>query len=179
MEKEVREIRIVLDGKKLILSGILAGLLFFAAVAGTFALLNVVKSNPAVADDFQAAVNPEKAWVFAEGHTGDGFDEWILLYNPDAAFGGSNLTATVELVYSNNSGIIGSDKFTLASRQRLSVNINQMLAAKGYSGDVSVCVLSYKGSISNPVPIVAERAMYFNYQGVWSGGSQTLGYPVK
>ncbi len=61
----------------------------------------------------------------------------------------------------------------------MSVNVNQALLNKGYSGDVSVEVIAYSGSISNTQPVVAERAMYFNYQGKWNGGSQTLGYPVK
>jgi hypothetical protein len=179
VEKEVREIRIVLSGKRIILSGILAGILFFAAVAGTFALMNLAKAQPAAAEGYQAAANAEKAWIFAEGYTGEGFDEWILLYNPDPTFGGTAITAKVRLCYYNNSGSIGYDEFTLAPAKRLSVNVNEMLKLKGYSGDVTVCVLPYSGSIENRVPIVAERAMYFNYQGVWSGGSQTMGYPVK
>jgi hypothetical protein len=177
--KETREIRITLDGKRMVLAGLLAGVLFFACVAGTLTLAKLLESQPARAEDFQAAFNPEKAWVFAEGYTGEGFEEWILLYNPGAEYGGSGLKLTVRLNYSNNGGFIGYDLFTLESGSRLSVNINQALLNKGYSGDVAVTVKAYSGSLSNTQPIVAERAMYFNYRGVWSGGSQALGYPVK
>jgi hypothetical protein len=178
-EKEAKEIRITLDGKRIVLAGLLAGVLFLACVAGSLTLVKLVETQPAQAEDFQAAFNPEKAWVFAEGYTGEGFEEWILLYNPGAEFGGSGLELTVRLDYSNNNGYIGYDLFALKSGRRISVNVNQALLNKGYSGDVSITAIAYSGSISNTKPIVAERALYFNYKGVWSGGSQALGYPVK
>lgn len=177
--KESREIRITLDGKRMVLAGLLAGVLFFTCVAGSLLLVKLVETQPVQAEDFQATFNPEKAWVFAEGYTGEGFEEWILVYNPSPSLGGSGLELTVRLNYSSNNGFIGYDLFALKSGRRMSVNVNQALLNKGYSGDVSVEVIAYSGSISNTQPVVAERAMYFNYQGKWNGGSQTLGYPVK
>lgn len=177
--KETREIRIVVDGKRIVLAGLLAGLLIFAGVFGSLLLVKLVEAQPAHAEDYQATFNPEKAWVFAEGYTGEGFEEWILLYNPGPTFGGSGLKLTVRLDYSNNDGYIGYDLFALESGRRMSVNVNQTLLNKGYSGDVSVTAIAYSGSLSNTYPIVAERSMYFNYRGQWTGGSQTLGYPVK
>ncbi len=30
--------------------------------------------------------------------------------------------------------------------------------------------------VFSPVPIVAERPMYFNYRGAWTGGHDVIGY---
>lgn len=184
MDKEAREIRITIDARRIVLAGLLAALLIIGATAASFVLVRVMDDGPAMAQDytaqgFTAATNAEKAWIFAEGYTGPGFDEWILLYNPSANYGGTGYNAVARLIYSNNNGSIGYDDVYCPVGQRVTMSINQALANKGYSGDVTVVVIAYKGS--NPedrVPIVAERAMYFDYNGI-TGGSQTLGYPVK
>ncbi len=45
--KEVREIRITLDGKRMVLTGLLAGVLFFACIAGSLMLVKLAEAQPA------------------------------------------------------------------------------------------------------------------------------------
>ena len=81
-ERDVREIRVVLDARRVVLAGLLAGLLFFAGVAGSLLLAGMARTDNAAAYGTHNA--GAKTWMFAEGYTGPGFDEWILVYNPPA-----------------------------------------------------------------------------------------------
>ncbi len=100
--KEVREIRIVVNTGRIILAGLLAGVIFLAAAAGTLVLVGITRSEPVAAEEYEAAALPSitaKAWLFAEGYTGPGFEEYILVYNPPAGLGGSGekITSQVEV----------------------------------------------------------------------------------
>lgn len=182
--REAREIRIVLSSGRIILAGLLAGLVFVAAAAGTLVLADVMKADTAVAEDYEAAALPAipaKAWLFAEGYTGPGFEEYILVYNPPAGLGGSGEKIKAILNFSNASGFLMDYSIVLEPGSRKTIFVNDVLmSSKGYCGDVSVEV--HGGAYTNPginKPLIAERAMYFEYNGVWAGGSQTLGYPLQ
>ena len=73
---------IVLSPFKVFLAGVLSTLLIGVSVLGALALVGVFSSEKAEA--YGAAGVGAKYWYFAEGYTGAGFEEWLLLYNPPA-----------------------------------------------------------------------------------------------
>jgi subtilisin family serine protease len=93
-------------------------------------------------------------WFFAEGYTGAGFDEWLLLFNPTAA----DRTATV--TYRFNDGSNTQANYIVGAFSRYTVLVNREAPNK----EVAIKVESGGDGL------VAERSMYFNYRGVWDGG---------
>jgi hypothetical protein len=159
---------VVLSPMKVFVAGAVSCLLITASVLGALALWGVFDSEPAEA--YGAEGVGAKFWYFAEGYTGPGFEEWILLYNPPADRGGFGGPVDVELYFYGPGGYIGVSIATVLSGQRVSINVNELLLSKfGYSGDVSIATRA-------GFPYIAERALYFNYKGQWNGGSQVLGY---
>jgi len=94
---------------------------------------------------------------FAEGYTGSGdnyFEEWILLLNTNTD--PSRLTIDYLLA----SGETVRKEYVIPGRQRFTISVDQEV---GEGQEVSA-------HIRSELPIVAERAMYFIYEGVWPGG---------
>jgi NlpC/P60 family/S-layer homology domain len=92
----------------------------------------------------------------AEGYTGKGFNTWLLLSNPDSQ------PAEVEVSYL----LEGADpivcKYSLAPSSRFTVLVNGVPGLK--AGSVGMRYRSLNG-----VKVVAERSMYFNYNGIRGG----------
>lgn len=165
---------IVLSPVKVVLAGALSALLAAAAVLGVLALWGALRGERARAQD-GGGIGASR-WYFAEGYTGPGFEEWLLLFNPPEDMGGSGEDAQVAVSYYGPEGKIAGRMVTLWAGCRVSLNVKAELAGVGYSGDVSIAVRS-----SQYVPIICERAMYYEYhpvygQGAWTGGSQSLGF---
>ncbi|MDY6794601.1 MAG: hypothetical protein SWK76_04870 [Actinomycetota bacterium] len=100
-------------------------------------------------------------WYFAEGTTRDGFDEWICLQNPgDAAI-------HVDAVYMFGPGQGANDLrgYDLPPESRTTIKVNSEV---GTGKDVSV-------RLTSSGDFIAERPMYFNYNGVWTGGHDVVG----
>ncbi len=98
------------------------------------------------------ATNPSDDWLFAEGYTGGGFQEYYELAN----FGATAATATVKLEYTDG------------STQNVAVNV----PAYGFTQfDVNAVQGSHPNSLSAEIttssntPIVAQRLMYFHFSG--------------
>ncbi len=111
---------------------------------------------------------PCTEWYFAEGCTRNGFHTWLCLQNPgDAA-------ARVTLEYLCGDGASASKQVTVRGKSRYTVAVHGDALGIGVHdnahGDVSI-------RVSSDRPIVAERPMYFNYCGVWEGGSNVMGSP--
>jgi len=102
---------------------------------------------------------PKNSWFFAEGTTRTGFEEWLSLENPGVA------NANVTITYMLGDGSVVPQTVSVPAHTRVTVDVNN---AVGPGKDVSVSVWSDQG-------IVAERPMYFNYQGIWPGGSDVMG----
>ncbi len=100
-------------------------------------------------------------WYFAEGYTGDGFDEWLLLLNPYYSY-----TVSVSIDFFLNSGSSFSRTYELPPASRNTFKINDIVDGQ----DVAMRVTT-----PGDFPILAERAMYFLYQGKWGGGHGDLG----
>ncbi|MDY6796310.1 MAG: L,D-transpeptidase family protein [Actinomycetota bacterium] len=88
-------------------------------------------------------------WYFAEGYTGGGFDEYILLLNPH------DMDSTFALDLILPDGNVYTYPFTADANSRVTVNID----AVPNMGDTNVSV-----RVRASIPLVAERSMYFGYQ---------------
>ncbi len=107
----------------------------------------------------KGAPEPAASWYFAEGYTGEGFDEYILIHNP-------NPGATIAtLDYLKPDGSVYSQGYLLGANTRTTVLVDAVPGME--ETDVSV-------RLTSTLPVVAERAMYFNYRGK-TGGHDSLG----
>ena len=159
---------IVLSPWKVFAAGAIVCLLIIGSVLGSMALVGVFRNDTAEA--YGADGVGAKTWFFAEGYTGPGFDEWILVYNPEEIYGGTGVSISPVINMYSNAGFIGFYNVgKVVPGQRRSVNINAAAAYYGYAGDVSIVVY-------DDHPFLCERAMYFNYAGQITGGSQIFGY---
>jgi hypothetical protein len=98
-------------------------------------------------------------WYFAEGCTREGFEEWLLLANPE----GEDTAATIYLILED--GSVRQVSMALPANSRQTLFVNQ---AAGQGRDVGARVESAK-------PVCAERVMYFKYHGMWPGGHASSG----
>ena len=109
--------------------------------------------------DVIGCTGASRTWYFAEGCTRAGFSEWICLMNP------GDSAASASLEYMLGSGETMQKSYTLAPGSRTTVDVG---ADVGFGQDVSV-------RIKSSSPIIAERPMYFNYKGAWTGGHDVMG----
>ena len=99
-----------------------------------------------------ATPNAASSWYFAEGYTGPDFDEWILVLNPQS------YAQTSMLRVLTGSGDILEFYFNLPALSRTTIHLNDLVPGQELSAHL---VSDY--------PVVAERAMYFNYAGLNDG----------
>jgi hypothetical protein len=115
-----------------------------------------------------ASHGPATAWYFAEGWTGPGFDQFLVILNPHVSS-----TAQVRITYYKTNGTQvlfppnGQPSLSLPAKNRVTFNVRDHLG-----NDIAN---SAKVESTNGVGIVVERPMYFNYNGVWNGGHNVLG----
>jgi hypothetical protein len=101
----------------------------------------------------------ERVLYFAEGHTGPGFEEWLTIQNP------GDQQAEVNLTYMMKNGNNHQVSHKVDPRSRYTVFVNQDCPEQG---DLSV-------KLESSQPVIAERPMYFNYRGAWTGGHCVMG----
>ncbi|MDD5447866.1 MAG: hypothetical protein PHO53_01690 [Actinomycetota bacterium] len=85
------------------------------------------------------------SWVFAEGATWEGFDEWILILNPNKE------TSVAKFEFISESGPFDGPQLEVPPGARVSVHVNECAANR----DLGATIRSL-----NEVPIFAERAVY-------------------
>lgn len=95
-------------------------------------------------------------WYLAEGSTGGGFETWVLVQNPGTA------EAHVAITYSTGAGGVPGPGFTLGAGARKSLNV----------ADTVPSTWSVSTSVSSDVPVVAERAVYWEGR---RGGHSSVG----
>ena len=109
-------------------------------------------------------VPPPAQWkshfYFAEGYTGENFQEYACLENPNATSSAAWVTCT----YAD--GTSKSQYYSLSPASRLTVDINQLAGA---GKELSMRIVSTSANV------VAERPMYFDYMGKWTGGHDVIG----
>lgn len=138
------------------------------AAALTLALLFGLA--PAVdAGDVEIACGA-KHWYFAEGYTGGDFDTWILVQNPN------NENIEVEMKFMLNEGEPVIKSYQVGAMTRFSLFLNSLpeLAGKEVSTMLTVKYAEGEPKASHYAKAVAERAMYFNYEGR-AGGHASIG----
>jgi hypothetical protein len=114
--------------------------------------------------DAMGAAAPARTWLFAEGYTGAGFDEELVVLNPNAT------AADVTITYYLNGGGPITRTLSVAPRSRSSVAVHAA-GQVGRGKEVSARV-----ETSNPGGIVVERPIYFTYGGGIDGGHTVLGH---
>jgi len=139
--------------KRLLSVSILA--LFFLGIFHTSALAETYSGG----HDTSGASSPSTTWYFAEGYTGEGFNEWLCLQNPN--FAAANVTVTCMF----REGGMRTYDMAIAANARETVSVNSLV---GPGKEVSLKVESDQA-------VVAERPMYFNYKNKWKGGHDTIG----
>ncbi len=107
----------------------------------------------------QGAHFPRGDWYFAEGCTRPGFETWLCLQNPEGR------EALVEVDYMMENGASLRRGYRVAPWSRDTILVNREV---GSGHDVSM-------HVNSDVPIVAERPVYFLYQGMWDGGHNVMG----
>ncbi len=102
-------------------------------------------------------------WFFAEGYTGANFQEWLCLENP------GDTKAVAELdYYTQEQGALDPRQVEVPAKSRVTLCVNDSAGPN--------LQLSTRVKVLSGPPIVVERPMYFNYDGVWSGGHDAVGY---
>ncbi|MBC7230531.1 MAG: CapA family protein [Actinobacteria bacterium] len=97
---------------------------------------------------------PSRKWYFAEGTTRSGFEEWLCLLNPGTE------DAAAEVSFMSGGGELRRVEVWVPAQRRQTLYVND---AVGPEVDVSC-------QVDSSHPLVAERAMYFSYQGRLRGG---------
>lgn len=114
--------------------------------------------------DVIGAPAPARDWFFAEGYTGQGFDEYICLLNP-----GEYDAAIVFRFQTQEEGEQRREGYSVPARSRKTFKANEVLGA---DRQASLAVHSSQ-------PVVVERPMYFDYLGRdshhWEGGHCVMG----
>ncbi len=106
---------------------------------------------------------PSTEWYFAEGYTGEGFEEYLTLANM------SEEEAEVEVTYLYNGEDPVTKSYALGANSRRTLNVNQ---EAGVGKELGI-------KVSSSLPILAERPVYFDYRGTsgraWTGGHCVVG----
>jgi Tol biopolymer transport system component len=115
--------------------------------------------------DVVGASAPSLTWYFAEGYTGAGFDEWICVLNPGDQ--PANLTFRFQTQEEGEKTVTG---FAVGPHTRQTFKANDLLGGGSYQTSLA---------LESDRCVVAERPMYFNYQGTnawnWTGGHCVMG----
>jgi hypothetical protein len=122
-----------------------------------------------VATDHSVVVKLEKdssVFYFAEGTCRAGFEPYICIQNPGAS------DAIVTITYMLGDGNTKPQKLVVGPHSRSTVTVKSILG----EGDDAAHDFSAKVECTNGQQIIAERPMYFNYKGVWTGGHDVVGF---
>lgn len=104
------------------------------------------------------AKSTSQTWYLAEGYTDQGFEEWVLIQNPQ------NTQNDVTITYMENSGANTLRNYSIPPESRFTILVNDLLPGR----EVSVKVRAAK-------PVLVERAMYWNNR---SDGHACIGTPT-
>ncbi|MHB8893927.1 MAG: hypothetical protein ACYC99_01955 [Candidatus Geothermincolia bacterium] len=111
------------------------------------------------------AAGPGSEFYFAEGTARPGFDTYVCLQNPE------DRAAKVVLTYMRGDGSTKEQNIMVPAFSRSTLRPADAIGTgDGVAFDFSTRVRS-----TNGVGIIAERPMYFNYKGEWTGGHDVMG----
>ncbi len=109
-------------------------------------------------DVAMGAASPANDWFLAEGCTRPGFEQYLTLMNP------ATRDVSAVVTFSAQDGDFVTKSFTLKAESRFTLLVNDYMKGK----DVSI-------SLHASLPVIAERALYFIYEGQ-AGSSAGGGY---
>jgi hypothetical protein len=115
--------------------------------------------------DVVGASAPARAFYFAEGSCRPGFEPYICIQNPGA------VAANVRLTMMRGTGENKQVDIVVKERSRTTQSVVDLLG----QADDAAHDFSLKVETTNGQRIIAERPMYFNYRGVWTGGHDVVG----
>jgi hypothetical protein len=104
------------------------------------------------------ACSPSRTWYLAEGYTDQGFEEYVLVQNPQSTY--NNITVT----FMERNGANTIKQWLLGPKSRFTIGVDNYLPAS----EVSVKVTAES-------PVLVERAMYWNNR---SDGHASIGTPT-
>ena len=104
-------------------------------------------------------------FFFAEGTTRPDFEPYFCIQNLD------NGPAAVKITYMLGDGTTKEETLQVAPHSRATVDCRKTLG----TGDDPSHDFSARVECTNGRRIVAERPMYFNYKGAWTGGTDVIG----
>ncbi|MBU2688055.1 MAG: hypothetical protein KKF41_10765, partial [Actinobacteria bacterium] len=80
--------------------------------------------------------------------------------------------AAVTITYMKGDGTTSEEQITVGANSRSTVRVKDTLG----EADDPAHDFSSKVECTNGGQIIAERPMYFNYNGVWTGGHDVVGF---
>jgi hypothetical protein len=108
---------------------------------------------------------PALEWFFAEGYTGNGFEQWLCIQNPNHDDAAVTIT-----YYPEGRAYIARGPFTVKANSRFTVLANTHAGAG----------LSISAKVSSTQPVIVERPMYFSFgPSGWTGGHDVVGYAAN
>ncbi len=108
------------------------------------------------------ATQPAGDWFFAEGYTGNGFNQWLCIQNP------TETDAKVQVTYYvQGGGALPVRTVDVPADSRVTIFGNESCGA-GLAFSTRIRMTSGAG-------VICERPMYFDYAG-WDGGHDVVGY---
>ena len=117
------------------------------------------------------AVEKREYWLLAEGYTGGAFDTWILIQNPNG------YDVNVKAAFMTPEGDPVYREYEVKQMSRLTIPVDDIEGLEDAEVSTKLKVLgAAQGgrSASCEYGIIAERAMYFEYNGI-VGGHCSLG----
>jgi hypothetical protein len=142
-------------------------------VAGPVKVTVTKPGETSNAVDFSVSKEPpsvSSTFYFAEGTCRPGFDPYLCVQNPGSS------DAAVTVTYMKGDGTTDSESLTVPKNARSTVTVKNKLG----EGNDPAHDFSCKVECTNGQNIIAERPMYFNYQGAaqynWAGGHDVVGY---
>ena len=117
--------------------------------------------------DVVGASEPSSTFYFAEGTCRPNFQPYICIQNPGSS------DASVVITYMKGNGATASQHLMVSKNSRVTVRPSDVL---GIYND-SAHDFSARVECTNNQQIIAERPMYFDYNG-WTGGHDVVGATV-
>jgi len=120
--------------------------------------------NLALANSGSRGAPANTTWYFAEGSVGGSFQEYLTILNP----GTQAATVTVQYLFQNQAAV--TKVHTVAASSRATINANSDLGISTSAAQQAISVI-----VTSTQPVVAERPMYFNWEGLISSGTDVVG----
>jgi hypothetical protein len=105
---------------------------------------------------------PADKWYLPEGYTGGSFDTYLLIMNP------AEKPATVKATFLRSDGYTWSRVDNMLPRSRFTIHVDEM---PGFDNAEVSTIVEAVGDTK----VIAERAMYFVYDGKWADGHDSIG----